>query len=244
MTYFDIKGTYYGGKSGAGVYQKIINQIPPHYVFISGFLGYCGIMRHKRPAGINLGFDLHQEIIDTWNELEHPEGHRCHFEEQDTLVMLETMGEIGNPISENITLFNDQVFLYLDPPYLLESRSDGRYRYKHEFYGLDHQRLLAAVRTLTCNVAISHYPTPLYDELLQEGWRYIDFQATTRRGVATERLYMNYPEPSELHDYSYLGANYKERERIKLKFDRWKKKYQQLAPLERAMRARYLAEAP
>ena len=52
MTYFDIKGSYYGGKSGAGIYQQIINQIPPHEAFISGCLGYCGIMRHKRPASI------------------------------------------------------------------------------------------------------------------------------------------------------------------------------------------------
>ncbi len=240
MIYFNIKGSYYGGKSGAGVYQKIINQIPPHHVFISGFLGYCGIIRHKRPAAINLGFDLDAEVIQTWNGIQHPPGSRWCFQEQDTLSVLESLYEPNNPLRSYIKLLNDQVFLYLDPPYLIESRSDPRTRYKHEFLPLDHQRLLAVVRTLTCPVAISHYPTPLYDELLEHGWRYIDFQATTRRGVATERLYLNYPEPTELHDYSYLGENYKERERIKLKFDRWKKNLSQLPPLERAMRAQWM----
>jgi hypothetical protein len=31
--------TYPGGKGGAGVYQMIINQIPPHRVYIEPFLG-------------------------------------------------------------------------------------------------------------------------------------------------------------------------------------------------------------
>lgn len=31
--------TYKGGKAGAGVYQQIINQIPPHDVYIEPFLG-------------------------------------------------------------------------------------------------------------------------------------------------------------------------------------------------------------
>lgn len=33
--------TYFGGKGGSGVYQAIINQIPPHNSFVSGFLGHC-----------------------------------------------------------------------------------------------------------------------------------------------------------------------------------------------------------
>lgn len=243
MTYFNLNGTYYGGKSGAGVYQKIINQIPPHHVFISGCLGYCGIMRRKRPAPINFGFDLDAEIIQKWNGIPHPPEHRWYFQEQDILSLLESLSDPNNPIRSHIALFNDQVFIYLDPPYLLESRSDARTRYKYEFLPMDHQRLVATVRTLTCRVAISHYPTPLYDQLLEEGWRHIDFQATTRRGVATERLYMNYPEPQALHDYSYLGGDYKERERIKLKFERWKKNLGQLTPLERAMRAEWIREA-
>ncbi|MCK5219832.1 hypothetical protein KAR10_09920 [bacterium] len=32
---------------------------------------------------------------------------------------------------------------------------------------------------------------------------------------------MNYPEPTELHDYQYLGSTFKKREQIKLKQQRW-----------------------
>jgi hypothetical protein len=41
---------YAGGKNGAGVYQTIINLMPPHDVYIEPFLGGGAIMRQKRPA--------------------------------------------------------------------------------------------------------------------------------------------------------------------------------------------------
>jgi len=44
---------YPGGKSGAGVYQTIINRMPPHRVYIEPFLGGAAIMRldsASRPA--------------------------------------------------------------------------------------------------------------------------------------------------------------------------------------------------
>lgn len=31
--------TYPGGKSGAGVYQTIINQMPPHQLYVEPFAG-------------------------------------------------------------------------------------------------------------------------------------------------------------------------------------------------------------
>jgi hypothetical protein len=56
----------------------------------------------------------------------------------------------------------------------------------------------------------------MYDDALH-GWNTFDFQASTRNGMATERLYMNYPAPVVLQDYRYLGKDYRERERIKKK---------------------------
>ena len=31
--------TYPGGKNGAGIYQRIINHMPPHETYIEAFLG-------------------------------------------------------------------------------------------------------------------------------------------------------------------------------------------------------------
>ena len=54
---------YPGGKGGAGVYQTIINQMPPHTVYIEPFLGGGAVMAAKRPAGLNIGVDLDAEAI-------------------------------------------------------------------------------------------------------------------------------------------------------------------------------------
>ena len=42
--------SYPGGKNGAGVYQAIINQMPPHQTYIEGFLGSGAVLRMKKPA--------------------------------------------------------------------------------------------------------------------------------------------------------------------------------------------------
>ena len=50
--------SYFGGKSGAGVFQTLINLMPPHEVYIEPFLGGGAVMRLKRPAPLNLGIEL------------------------------------------------------------------------------------------------------------------------------------------------------------------------------------------
>jgi hypothetical protein len=44
---------------------------------------------------------------------------------------------------------------------------------------------------------------------------------------------MNYPEPKELHDYSLLGKDRTDRQRIKRKIERHVKRLQALSVLER-----------
>ena len=45
--------------------------------------------------------------------------------------------------------------------------------------------------------------------------------------------WMSYPEPKELHDYSHLGKDFRERERIKKKIKRNVDKLKKLPALER-----------
>ena len=44
---------------------------------------------------------------------------------------------------------------------------------------------------------------------------------------------MNYPEPNVLHDYRFLGKDYRQRERIKRKATRWVSRLNSLPRLER-----------
>ena len=80
---------------------------------------------------------------------------------------------------------------------------------------------------------VSSYWSQMYADAL-EGWRSINFQTTTSGGKpATEWLWMNYPQPAELHDYRYLGDERRERERIRRKVTNWTEGLERLPDLER-----------
>ncbi len=55
---------YPGGKNAPGVYQSIINLMPPHEVYIEPFLGSGAILRLKRPAAVSLGVDLDPAALE------------------------------------------------------------------------------------------------------------------------------------------------------------------------------------
>src|SRR4051812_1634408 len=59
--------TYPGGKSGSGVYQALINLIPPHSVYVEPFLGGGAVMRCKLPARLSIGIDLDPDVIAGWS---------------------------------------------------------------------------------------------------------------------------------------------------------------------------------
>ena len=58
--------TYPGGKNAPGVYQTIINLMPPHAVYIEPFLGSGAIMRLKRRARVTIGIDRDPQAIKQW----------------------------------------------------------------------------------------------------------------------------------------------------------------------------------
>ncbi|EFO1400950.1 DNA methylase [Enterobacter roggenkampii] len=81
------------------------------------------------------------------------------------------------------------------------------------------------------SVILSGYPSQLYDETLV-GWRSKEFQAMTRGGVRTEKIWMNYQE-GRAYPHTFAGKNYNDRYRIKRKAQRWKEKFAALPPAER-----------
>lgn len=95
-----------------------------------------------------------------------------------------------------------KVAIYADPPYLISSRSSGGgSRYRHEFDGIHHQGLAAALSQFKhARVVVSYYDHPKVDELYA-GWTKIDcarqkhLHCQNRRGaskrVAPEVLLVN-----------------------------------------------------
>jgi DNA adenine methylase len=95
-------------------------------------------------------------------------------------------------------------FIYCDPPYAPETRTGKTYA--HEMTTDDHRRLAAALRAAVdrgAHVAISGYPSALYDELFA-GWRVTSVDVSlygardTKGQRRTECLWMSYPETEAL----------------------------------------------
>jgi hypothetical protein len=119
--------------------------------------------------------------------------------------------------------FTGSELVYYDPPYVRRSRRTRARLYRYEMDDRQHADLLAILRRLPCAVMVSGYRSALYGEMLGD-WRTTQFQAMTRGGPATEVVWMNYPAPTDLHEYTYRGDNYREREKPKRLHKRWIKK--------------------
>ncbi len=208
--------SYPGGKGASGVYQRLINQIPPHRVYIETHLGSGAIMRRKRPAQINLGLDVDSEVVTSWKGHPYARVKQC-----DAGAFLADYSFAGDE------------FVYVDPPYLRSTRRSGRSIYAFEYTQEQHESLLDALVKLPCCVMVSGYWSQLYAARLEK-WRTMTYAVRTRSGAtAQEWVWMNYAEPETLHDYRYLGEDYRERERIRRRVNRWKKRLESLSPLER-----------
>ena len=229
--------TYPGGKAADGVYHKIINQIPPHQVFIEPFWGSGAITLHKLPAVATIGIDIDGDVVKSWMD-----PHARNGDASDRVPGL--IVKKGDAISF-LKSYNWQgsEFVYADPPYLREVRACKSKLYKHEFWAREqHTQLLNLLKSLPCMVAISGYWSSLYASKLQ-GWRSIHYQAGTRGGTSvTEYLWMNYPEPTALHDYRYLGENFREREKITRQKRRWNARLLRMNRLQRLSLLASIAE--
>jgi len=220
----DIFVTYPGGKNGSGTFQKIINLMPPHRMYVEPFLGGGAILRAKRPAEVNVGIDLSGVVVEGWR-LDPPA-------EIPNLTILHRDGIAW--LAENATTLGRDCLVYCDPPYLMETRSSHRQLYTFELADRDeHEGLLAVLLGLPCMVMISGYWSEMYATRLAD-WRVYSFQAMTRGGkLATEWVWMNFPAPFELHDYRFLGETFRDREQIKRKKLRWRAKLERMPVLER-----------
>jgi DNA adenine methylase len=94
------------------------------------------------------------------------------------------------------------VLFYVDPPYHPDTRSTGNRRragpgskpwqvYAHELQAEDHEELLLYLSRVDAMVALSGYPHPLYDDLLN-GWKRIERKAHADGAKPrTEVLWLN-----------------------------------------------------
>ena len=102
----------------------------------------------------------------------------------------------NRPALDLIRKFNyDNVLIYADPPYLLNTR--GGKQYKHEMDEQEHIELLAALKAHKGPAIISGYPSDMYDRELR-GWNTIHKHSYNQNSDArTEVLWFNFETDSE-----------------------------------------------
>jgi len=214
---------YPGSKNGAGVYQAIINNMPPHDLYIEPFVGSGAILLRKKPAASSIVIDADAAVAKRWSTIaaagQYPN-------------LLAICGDARSLIAGYVDDADRRALIYCDPPYVRVTRRQAKALYKHEFTDADHEKLLELLRTLKCRVMLSGYVSPLYLFMLSD-WRRVDIRTMTRGGPAVESLWCNFKRPAQLHDMRYLGADFRERERIKRKKARWRARLERLDPLER-----------
>lgn len=219
--------SYPGGKEGAGVWQRIVNLMPPHVVYVEMFAGGGAVLRHKTPAADTLVFDVDAAALEAlearYRTDRSDEGPPIRFENRDSVEWLR----------QAAPLVGAGVLIYADPPYPLSARRTNRVRYAKDLTDEEHVELLELLASTEARVMLSGYRCALYDAWLT-GWRRIDYEAMTRGGVMVpESLWLNFDPPAELHGYDAVGSDYRERERIKRKRKRWLANFSRLPDHER-----------
>ena len=205
---------YPGGKGR--IYSRIIGMMPPHDVYIETHLGGGAVLRNKRPAQTSFGIDIDPAVIDRW-----PAASIDGFTgvEGDAVAFLDAYRFTGREL------------VYCDPPYHPATRRRSRI-YRFDYKVNDHERLLQTIVQLPCMVMISGYANDLYSRVLT-AWRRVDFPAPTQAGLRTESVWLNFDPPAELHDYSHLGSDFRERELIRRRRRRMAERLGNMAAMER-----------
>lgn len=78
------------------------------------------------------------------------------------------------------------VFMYIDPPYLPDTRSSGK-QYNYEMTVQDHEELLQTLIHIRAKVMISGYPSRMYDDALH-GWTRLEFASHAQGGLRRQEV--------------------------------------------------------
>lgn len=192
---------YPGGKFRC--FQKLINFIPEHRIYIETHLGGGAVLRNKKAAELNIGIDRDSDVISSFHGF--PSSFRFVCGRAEEFLLQHQ--------------FSGNEFVYVDPPYWPESRISQRQVYRYDYSPDEHIRLLRILLGLPCKVMISGYDNAVYSRMLSS-WTHRTFSGTSHVGRREESVWLNY-QPGALHDARYLGDTFRQRQCIKRKRQRW-----------------------
>jgi len=147
----------------------------------AGMQYYSSSWRH---TGVVRGSMSRQTVAQSWNNM--PE---IIIQTSSRLKEAEIENKEATKIAESYN--HKDAFLFVDPPYLLETRKQRYYEYEMTEKE-EHVKLLEILKKSKSKVMITHYSCDLYDDMLSD-WNYVDIEANAEQGKKrVERVYMNY----------------------------------------------------
>ena len=167
---------------------------------------YMGMKKsyYSDTQGKNFGYTFHDRKVSTIyggfvNKI------RRVVENAHKLRQCQIMNDDGVEVMKRFD--GEEVFMFVDPPYLLTTvRGKGKI-YTTEYNDELHYRLVDFVRHAKSKIMLASYPNELYDQLLEYGWVRIDKTKyisaghyTSKRKRQTKRiesLYLNYQPPNQ-----------------------------------------------
>ena len=186
-------------------------------------MGAAAVMRAKTPAVKEIGIDLDSRALACVAL----DDRNIELIQEDTIQFLKRYPFTGPEV------------VYCDPPYMPSTRKRKNiYRYEMDESG--HQELIRLLKTINAKILISGYDNPLYQLELHE-WNVYKYQAKSHIGLREETIWYNFPKPTTLHDYKYLGANFRDRQTIKRRIDRIKKRISELTHQEQSLLHEWLS---
>lgn len=165
------------------------NSYADRYQRAAGFLVRCWQGYGFRTNGYKVGWrnDVQgrESMYALWNWYRLPDwiievAERLRKVQIECRPALEVTGRFNYP----------NVFMYIDPPYLLDTRQGKQYR--HEMTDADHRELLQAILQSRAKIMISGYESEMYNEYLQ-GWQKGYFTSCAEKGKPRQEVvWMNY----------------------------------------------------
>jgi DNA adenine methylase len=209
---------YLGSKAASGAFQAIIALMPPHDTYIELFAGSGAILLRKPSAARSIAVDLDPQCLSLI---------------RTTRPDVECVNQEAGSFLDGFNYAGSgRILIYADPPYLHSTRTSTK-RYRYEMTDAHHRALLVRLRSWApASIIVSGYPSRLYDDLLSD-WHTVEFQAMTRGGPRTEKLWLNFAPHGSVQWSSFAGANFTDRQRIKRKALRWAENYRALPAGER-----------
>jgi DNA adenine methylase len=233
--------SFFGSKGQEGTWKTIVAAMPPHDTYIETHLGSGVVLYNKPLADMQYGIELDLATFMTHKVRSQMAVEKTldGYPDQAEDIFPSRTSLVPGRCEKFLTNFDyrnaGRVLVYSDPPYVRSTRTSAK-RYHFDYSDDDHCKLIHILKSIPAAVILSGYPSSLYDELLPD-WRTLEFQAMTRGGPRTEKLWFNFPE-GKTQWATWAGKNFRKRQDLKRKAARWAAKFRKLPAADRlAIRA-------